>query len=246
VLGDAPENALHRYGNSGPEQPFNPALYTSTGYAVLFVQVQNVVNNPGPSALRAVSSALNAAAAAGIADSTRLGIYGRAMGGFQASYIITQSGMFAAAAASSPITSLVNMGASAVPTDGNSSAALRRAVQRLFSGSFADSSAPYVRNSPVYNAAGASTPLLLMHNPDDELVDVRQSLDFYSALRQLGKPALLLQYPEEGHTLLRPENQADAATRLFSFFEHHLRGGVAPAWLSGGTGRQAPLLPPLQ
>jgi acetyl esterase/lipase len=245
ALAEEGGKSLHMYALGRADDPFNPALYTSRGYAVLFPRVQHTPNNPGASALHAVKSALAAAAAGGITDTARVGMYGRALGGYHASYVIshTAEGIFAAAAASAPVTSLVNMGGSAVVADGNRNAALRRTVRQLFAGSFADSSAPYVRNSPLYSAASVYTPLLLLHNENDDLVDVRQSLDFYSALRQLRKPVVLLQYPDEGHSLLSEENQADAASRLFQFFDHYLRGGAAPAWITGGAPN--PLLPEL-
>jgi hypothetical protein len=56
-----------------------------------------------------------------------------------------------------------------------------------------------------------------------------------TALRRLEKPVVMLQYKGEGHDLAKPANQKDYTVRMREFFDHHLLGKPAPAWLKEGA-----------
>jgi hypothetical protein len=42
-------------------------------------------------------------------------------------------------------------------------------------------------------------------------------------------------YKGEGHDLAKPANQRDYTVRMREFFDHHLMGKPAPAWLKEGV-----------
>jgi dipeptidyl aminopeptidase/acylaminoacyl peptidase len=234
VLGDSLSRELHRYSAPTYAGEFSASVYTNRGFAVLLPDIRNRANEPALSALESVSAAVEAAVAAGVVDANRVGLYGRGWGGYQVAATVTQSGKFAAAVAAAPVTNLVSMFGTIFWREKSGDAALRRAVRSRLTAAFWDSSAAYVRNSPVFHAAGARTPLLILHNPADSVVDFNQSADFHGTLKRLGRPAVLLQYPGEGHTLQRLENQMEAATRVREFLEHFLMDGVEPGWWRGG------------
>src|SRR5581483_11249450 len=59
--------------------------------------------------------------------------------------------------------------------------------------------AAYIRNSPVFQADKVVTPLLIMQNKSDDAVPWGQGVEFFTALRRLGKPVWMLQYDHQGH-----------------------------------------------
>ena len=60
-------------------------------------------------------------------------------------------------------------------------------------------------------------------------------MEFYNALRFLGKPVIFLSYRGEGHGLRQWENQVDFQHRMLDFYEHHLNGSPAPTWITDGV-----------
>jgi dipeptidyl aminopeptidase/acylaminoacyl peptidase len=103
-----------------------------------------------------------------------------------------------------------------------------------FTSGYWDNLDAYLRNSPVHHAQNVKTPLLLMHNDKDGAVDFNQGIELFNALRRLEKPVVMLQYKGEDHGLVKPANQKDYTARMREFFDHHLRGKPAPAWLQEG------------
>ena len=52
-----------------------------------------------------------------------------------------------------------------------------------------------------------STPYLSIHNDDDDAVPWYQGIEFFSALRRLGKEAYMFNYNGENHGLRKRQNQ---------------------------------------
>src|SRR6266545_4287229 len=93
----------------------------------------------------------------------------------------------------------------------------------------------YIRNSPIYHAKNVKTPLMILHNDKDGAVDFTQGIEYFSTLRRLQKPVVMLQYRGENHGLRIPANMKDYTARTKEFFDHHLMGKPAPAWLTEGV-----------
>jgi dipeptidyl aminopeptidase/acylaminoacyl peptidase len=93
----------------------------------------------------------------------------------------------------------------------------------------------YRRNSPVTWIPGMKTPLLMAFGDKDGAVDWHQGIEMYNLARRAGKPFVLLVYPGENHSLARKPNQVDYQRRIFAWFDHHLKGAPAPAWISNGV-----------
>ena len=98
----------------------------------------------------------------------------------------------------------------------------------------------FVENSPLFMADRVRTPLLMLHNDQDDAVPWYQGIEYYLALRRLGKEAYLFNYPGERHGLTKRVNQKDYTVRLQQFFDHHLKGAPKPAWMEKGI----PYAPP--
>jgi dipeptidyl aminopeptidase/acylaminoacyl peptidase len=93
----------------------------------------------------------------------------------------------------------------------------------------------YIENSPIFFVDKIETPLLIMHNDKDGAVPWYQGIEFYMALRRLGKPAWLLNYNEEGPGLTQLRNRKDFQLRMGQFFDHYLKGAAKPKWMENGV-----------
>lgn len=75
----------------------------------------------------------------------------------------------------------------------------------------------------------------MMHNDEDGAVPWYQGIEFFVALRRLGKPAWLLNYNGEDHGLRKWHNQKDFAIRLQQYFDHYLLDAPVPVWMLEGV-----------
>ena len=80
-----------------------------------------------------------------------------------------------------------------------------------------------------------TTPLLILHNDEDSAVPFEQGIEFYSALRRLGKTAWLLNYRGEPHWPVKWQNRKDFQIRMSQFFDHYLKGAAMPEWMKEGV-----------
>ena len=92
----------------------------------------------------------------------------------------------------------------------------------------------YLANSPLFHMDSINTPLLILHNDGDDAVPFEQGIEFYMALRRLGKKAWLLNYRGEPHWPVKWENKKDFNVRMSQFFDHYLKGAPMPRWMEEG------------
>jgi dipeptidyl aminopeptidase/acylaminoacyl peptidase len=216
---------------------FNEAYYTSNGYAVFEPDIKYRVNDPGMSAVWSVVPAVKAAIATGIVDAAKVGIQGHSWGGYQTSFLVTQTDIFAAAVAGAPLTNMISMYSLIYKNSGGTNQAIFESSQGRFYGGYWDNLEAYMRNSPVFHAKNVKTPLMILHNDRDGAVDFTQGVEYFNTLRRLGKPVVMLEYVGENHGLRRPVNQQDYTVRMKEYFDHHLMGKAAPEWLTKGVPR---------
>src|SRR5690606_28193704 len=93
----------------------------------------------------------------------------------------------------------------------------------------------YMENSPIFFADKVRTPVLILHNDQDGAVPWYQGIEYFMALRRLGKEAYLFNYVGEDHGLRKRANQRDWTRRMQEFFDHHLKGAPAPDWMVEGV-----------
>ena len=93
----------------------------------------------------------------------------------------------------------------------------------------------YIHNSPLFQADKVETPLLMMHNDEDGAVPWYQGIEYFVALRRLGRPVWMLNYNGEAHGLRQYKNRKDWTIRMQQFFDHYLKGDPAPVWLKEGV-----------
>jgi dienelactone hydrolase len=216
---------------------FNRSIYTSHGYAVFVPDITYRVNDPGMSAVWCMVPAVKAAIATGIVDPKRIGITGHSWGGYQTSFLITQTDVFAAAVAGAPLTNMVSMYSLVYKNSGGVNGAIFESSQGRFKGGYWDNWDAYYRNSPVFFAKNVKTPLMILHNDKDGAVDFTQGVEYFNTLRRMQKPVIMLEYVGENHGLRKPSNMRDYTVRMKEYFDHYLKGAPAPDWMTKGVPR---------
>ncbi len=217
-----------------PGGGFNRAVYTSNGYAVLMPDITYKLNEPGMSAVACVVPAVKAAIATGIVDADNVAIHGHSWGGYQTSFLITQTNIFKAAAAGAPLTNMISMYSLIYWNSGSTNQPIFESSQGRLTTGYWDNWDAYARNSPVYHIKNVQTPLLLLHNDKDGAVDYTQGIEYYNGLRRLNKPVVMITYKGENHGIVKDPNKKDYAVRMLEYFDHYLKGKPAPDWWEKG------------
>lgn len=228
-------NGVHNFAEPRPGHNPNFSLYASNGYVVLNPDIVYEVGHPGQSALKCVTAAVDAVVAMGFVDEKRIGLAGHSWGGYQTAYIVTQTTRFAAAEAGAPVGNMTSAYSgirwgSGMPRQFQYETAQSRIGRSLYE-------APhlYFENSPIFHIQRVKTPMLILHDDQDDAVPWYQGIELFLALRRHGKEAYLLNYNGELHGLRRRHNQKDFTWRMLQFFDHHLRGAPAPEWMKKGV-----------
>jgi dipeptidyl aminopeptidase/acylaminoacyl peptidase len=201
----------------------NFANYTTNGYLVLLPDIVYEKGNPGLSASDCVETAVKSIKDMGIVENGKIGIIGHSFGGYEVSFIITQSNTFAAAVAGAAITDLpryyLTMNFSYLKSN-----IWRFETQQLRIGKpLYEDYETYLRNSPMNQAANINTPLLQYTGNKDHSVNWEESLTLHLALRRMGKVNQMIVYPNEGHVILKQEYQKDLEQRIKQWFDHYLK-----------------------
>ena len=213
------------------------STYASNGYLVLQPDVRYEIGRPGSSALDCVTSAVKKVIELGYADPAHIGLQGHSWGGYQSSFIVTQTNIFAAVVTGAPPTDLTSFYDTLYRSSGNIQQGITEVGQVRMGAGVTPWSARdlYESQSPVHNAPKITTPFMILQGTADGSVDYGQGLEFYAAARRLGKKVILLSYPDEAHHLGRKENQKDFQIRMRQFFDHYLKGAPEPVWMRDGV-----------
>ena len=226
---------LHRHRLPTVGTSISPAFYASRGYLVFMPDIVYTQGAPGTSALKCVLPAIQEVVEKGFVDEERIGIQGHSWGGYQIAYLITQTTRFKCAAAGAPVANMTSAyggvrWGTGLPRQFQYEQSQSRIGKTLW-----EAPLKYVENSPLFSADRVTTPLLMLHNDADDAVPWYQGIEYYLALRRLGKEVYLLNYNNELHGLRKRVNQRDYTVRMFQFFEHHLREQPAPEWMARGV-----------
>lgn len=213
---------------------FNPAVYSVNGYFVLLPDIVHEHQNVGGSTTDCVVSATRKIISMGILEPKRIGIIGHSYGGYESSFIITQTNLFAAAVSGGSINDLTSF----YLTINKSSQ--RPEMWRFQDGQWRMGKTPfeatslYERNSPISHVQNISTPILLWSGKQDGQVDPQQSIEFYLALRRLDKKSILLFYPNQDHVIQNSEQHIDLSNRIQNWFDYFLKDIKTSRWISQG------------
>jgi dipeptidyl aminopeptidase/acylaminoacyl peptidase len=172
--------------------------------------------------------------AAGFVDPARIGLQGQSWGGYQTAYIVTQTGMFRAGMAGAPVSNMTSAYGGIRWESGLSRMFQYEKAQSRIGGTLWEKRDLFIKNSPLFFADKVTTPLLIMANDNDGAVPWYQGIEFFTALRRLGKPAWMLTYNTEAHNLVQRKNRKDLSIRMMQFFDHFLKDAPMPVWMKTG------------
>ncbi len=212
----------------------NPTYYASNGYLVFMPDIVYTVGYPGQSALKCVLPGIQAVVNGGFVQEDAIGIQGHSWGGYQIAYMVTQTGRFKAAAAGAAVSNMTSAYDGIRWGTGLPRQFQYEKTQSRIGGTLWEYPMRFVENSPVFMADRVKTPLMLLNNDQDDAVPWYQGIEYYLALRRLGKEVYMFNYPGELHGLKGKANQKDFTIRMQQFFDHHLKGAEMPAWMKSG------------
>lgn len=225
---------FHRYVSPAPGTSINVSFYVSRGYVVFIPDITYTVGSPGQSCLNAVLPGVTNLVQQGFIDKDKIGVQGHSWGGYQITYLVTRTHLFAAAEAGAPVSNMTSAYGGIRWSSGMSRMFQYEKTQSRIGGTLWDAQQKYIENSPIFWADRVQTPLLMLHNDKDGAVPWYQGIEMFVALRRLNKPAWLVNYNGEAHGLRKRDNQKDWTIRMQQFFDHYLKDAPPPVWLAEG------------
>jgi dipeptidyl aminopeptidase/acylaminoacyl peptidase len=226
---------LNRYYPPSPGTNINFTRYVSNGYVILMPDIVYEVGYPGPSALKCVIPAVEKVLGMGFIDPKRVGIQGHSWGGYEITYMITQTDMFAAVEAGASVSNMTSAYGGIRWGSGMSRAFQYEKTQSRIGAPLWSRALQFIENSPLFWVERVKTPYLTIHNDEDDAVPWYQGIEFFSALRHLGKEAYMFNFNGEKHGLRERENQKYWTVYMDEFFDHYLLGKPRPEWMEKGV-----------
>ncbi|MEX2527521.1 MAG: prolyl oligopeptidase family serine peptidase [Gemmatimonadota bacterium] len=211
-------------------------MYTSRDYLVFIPDIVYRDGYPGEGAMNSVVPGVMHLLDRGYVDGQRMGLQGHSWGGYQIAFMVTRTGtLFKAAAPGAPVVNMTSAYGGIRRETGLVRQFQYERTQSRLGGNLWEMPLRYLENSPLFWVDRIETPLLIMHNDGDGHVPWEQGVEFFTALRRLGKPAWLLNYNDQPHWPLTFPNRRDFNIRLQQFFDHYLKDAPAPVWMEEGV-----------
>jgi dipeptidyl aminopeptidase/acylaminoacyl peptidase len=224
-------NTLHRYTPPAPGTSINPTRFVSNGYVLLQPDIVYETGYPGKSAMKCVLPAIEQVVKQGYIDPQRIGIQGHSWGGYEITYMITQTNIFRAVEAGASVANMTSAYGGIRWGTGMSRAFQYERSQSRIGAPPWERPLQFIENSPLFWIERVQTPYLTIHNDEDDAVPWYQGIEFFSATRRLGKEAYMFNFNGEKHGLRERENQKYWTVHLCEFFDHYLLGAPRPEWM---------------
>lgn len=200
-------------------------FFVDNGYAVLLPNPRGssgrgqtftrlVCGDMGGAEAGDILSGVDALVEEGIVDVSRVAVAGASHGGYLAAMLVAQTDRFASAVCAFPVTDLFSGHFSGTPSEGVAPFILEDPF---------DTHGQFFTRSPIMQAAGVHTPVLVIAGGQDRCVGVTQGVEYYRALVERGVEAELVTYAQEGHGIRNIDAYADYCTRVLQWVQSHVR-----------------------
>ena len=227
---------LHHFPTPEPNRStVDYSMYLSNGYIIFNPDVRYGGGYPGKSCYNCVIPGVEKIVSFGYIDEKRIGAQGHSWGGYQVAYLATRTNMFAAIESGAPVVNMFSAYGGIRWGSGRARAFQYEHTQSRLGGTPWSHPERYEESSPLFNMDKVQTPILIMHNDQDGHVPWYQGIEYFVALKRLGKPAWLLNYPGEPHWPMKFANRVDFQIRMKQFFDHYLKGEPMPKWMKDGV-----------
>jgi dipeptidyl aminopeptidase/acylaminoacyl peptidase len=228
----------NHFNFSQPGYSNSPQLstYASNGYLVFEPDVVYEIGKPGSSAVDCITAAVKKVIELGYADPKKIGLHGHSWSGYQSSYIVTQTDMFAAVVTGAPPTNLLSFYNELYKSSGTVQQGITTVGQVRMGRDVTpfNNTKLYIDQSPIFHVDKIRTPFMILHGMEDGAVDYVEGLQFFNAARAAGKQVILLSYPGEAHNLTNRDNQKDFTIRMKQYFDTYLMDKPMPKWMAEG------------
>lgn len=227
---------LHNYYSPKPTASIiYPTEYASAGYVVFIPDIRYKSGHPGKSAYDCIMSGTDAVLESiPNVDSARMGLQGQSWGGYQTAQLITMTKRYRAAMAGAPVANMFSAyGGIRWGTGINRQFQYERTQSRI-GYTIWEKPELYIENSPLFHLPNVETPLLIMHNDQDDAVPWYQGIELFTGLTRLNKEVWMLNYNDDKHNLMKDANRMDLSIRMRQFFDHYLLEQPAPKWMVDG------------
>lgn len=213
----------------------NYSYWANKGYVIFNPDVYYKVGYPGQSCYDAVMSGVDALLELGFIDASKMGLQGHSWGGYQIADLLTRTDRFACAESGAPVVNMISAYGGIRWGSGMSRMFQYEKTQSRLGATLWENPDLYLENSPIFNMDKVKTPVLILHNDEDGAVPWYQGIEYFVALRRLGKPVWLLNYNNEPHWPVKRQNRLDFNKRLEQFFDHYLMDAPLPEWMGEGV-----------
>lgn len=213
----------------------NISFFVSRGYVVLVPDIWYKKGYPGQGAYDYILSGTRAVVKQGYIDSTKIGLQGQSWGGYQIAHLITRTNLYAAAWAGAPVVNMTSAYGGIRWGPGMNRQFQYEKTQSRIGATLWEKPNLYIENSPLFYLPKVTTPLVIMANDADDAVPWYQGIEFYTALRRLGKKVWMLNYNNEAHNLVERKNRKDIQIREQQFFDYLLKGEKPAPWIANGV-----------
>ena len=225
---------VHRYVSPSPKSAYNTTNYTTDGFFVFQPDIVYKTNHPGESAVDCVVPAVEKVLETEMIDRNKIALMGHSWGAYQTSFIITQTDLFAAAIAGAPLINMISMYNEIYWNTGSPNQSIFEISQGRLREPWWEIMDDYMDNSPMFNAANITTPLLVTFGNQDGAVDWHQGIEMFTTMRRMQKPYIMLVYEGENHGLRKDENMLDYSIKVKQFIDHYVLGKPAEKWIKEG------------
>lgn len=226
--------SVHDFVVPSERSPYNTSVFNAEGYFVLRPDIVFRNRLPGTSAVECIVPAVQAAIDTGMVDPDRVGLVGHSWGGYEASYVPTQTDIFAASVAGAPLTNFFSMFGTVHWNQGLPETDHFETGQARMEVPYWQDMEAYVRESPIAHITELETPMMIFFGDKDGTVDWHQGVEMYNYARRAGKFLVMLVYPGENHSAREKNNQVDYHHRVLQWFGHFLKRDPAADWILEG------------
>ena len=210
-------------------------LYNSNEYIIFNPDIRYVDGYPGESCYNCLMPGITMMIAKGYIDEKGIGAQGHSWGGYQVAYLATRTNLFSAIESGAPVVNMFSAYGGIRWGSGMARSFQYEHTQSRLGATPWSSPLRYLENSPLFTMDKVQTPILIMHNDADGHVPWYQGIEYFVAMKRLGKPCWLLNYTGEPHWPMHMANRIDFQRRMFQFFNHYLKNDKMPKWMSEGV-----------
>lgn len=229
-------NNLNRHSDPTPgRSTINYSFYASRGYLIFNPNVNYKTGYPGEDAYNCVIPGVTSLIEKGFVDEDNIGVQGHSWGGYQIAHLINETNIFKCAESGAPVVNMISAYGGIRWGSGLSRMFQYERTQSRIGGTLWEYPLRYIENSPIFFVDKVQTPVLILHNDEDSAVPWYQGIEYFGALRRLGKPAWLLNYRGEPHWPVKVQNRIDFNIRMAQFFDYYLKEAPMPKWMRDGV-----------